>query len=84
MAITKKSRIPETKNLLTDADSRTNTILERLRDFSEEKKMFRGGCGFLGLHARPYSVHAKMQTRSMLKNYMKREQTDGLTDITTL
>ena len=30
----KKSRIPETKNLLTDADSRTNTILERLRDLS--------------------------------------------------
>ena len=29
-----KSRIRETKNLLTDADSRINTILERLRDLS--------------------------------------------------
>ena len=28
--ITKKSRLRETKNLLTDADSRTDTILERL------------------------------------------------------
>ena len=28
----KKSRIRETKNLSTDADSRTTTILERLRD----------------------------------------------------
>ena len=28
----KKSRIRETKNLSTDADSRTDTILERLRD----------------------------------------------------
>ena len=27
-----KSRIRETKNLSTDADSRTDTILERLRD----------------------------------------------------
>ena len=30
----KKSRIRETKNLSTDADSRTDTILERLRDLS--------------------------------------------------
>ena len=30
----KKSRIRETKNLSTDADSRTNTILEMLRDLS--------------------------------------------------
>ena len=29
----KKSRIRETKNLLIDADSRTNTILEKLHDF---------------------------------------------------
>ena len=29
-----KSRIRETKNLSTDADSRTNKILERLRDLS--------------------------------------------------
>ena len=28
----KKSRIRETKNLSTDADSKTDTILERLRD----------------------------------------------------
>ena len=28
-----KSRIPETKNLSTDADSRTDTVLEKLRDF---------------------------------------------------
>ena len=32
---TKKSRIRETKNLSTDADSRTDTILERLRDLSK-------------------------------------------------
>ena len=31
----KKSRIRETKNLSTDADSRTDTILERLRFFVE-------------------------------------------------
>ena len=29
-----KSRIRETKNLSPDADSRTDTILERLRDLS--------------------------------------------------
>ena len=38
----RKSRIWETKNLSTDEDSRTDTILERLRDLSkkirEEKK----------------------------------------------
>ena len=32
--IDKKSRIRETKNLSTDADSRTDTVLERLRDLS--------------------------------------------------
>ena len=32
----KKSRIRETKNLSTDADSRTDTILERLRDLSKK------------------------------------------------
>ena len=31
-ALCKKSRIRETKNLSTDADSRTDTILERLHD----------------------------------------------------
>ena len=30
--VKQKSRIQETKNLSTDADSRTDTILERLRD----------------------------------------------------
>ena len=30
--MTKKSRIRETPTLLTDADSRTNTILEKLRN----------------------------------------------------
>ena len=32
----KKSRIRETKNLSTDADSRTDTVLERLRDLSKK------------------------------------------------
>ena len=34
----KKSRIRETSNLSTDADRRTDTILERLRDLSKKKK----------------------------------------------
>ena len=34
----KKSRIRETLNLSTDADRRTNTILERLRDLSKKKE----------------------------------------------
>ena len=34
----KKSRIRETSNLSTDADRRTDTILERLRDLSLKKK----------------------------------------------
>ena len=33
-----KSRIRETKNLSTDADSKTNTILEGLCDSSKKKK----------------------------------------------
>ena len=33
----KKSRIRETSNLLTDADRRTDTILERLSDLSKKK-----------------------------------------------
>ena len=36
--ILQKFRIRETKNLSTDADSRTDTILERLRDLSLKKK----------------------------------------------
>ena len=34
----KKYRIRETKNVLTDADSRTDTILERLHDLSKKIK----------------------------------------------
>ena len=34
----KKSRIRETKNLSTDAESRTDTILERLCDLSKKRK----------------------------------------------
>ena len=34
----KKSRIRETSNLSTDADRRTDTILERLRDLSQQKR----------------------------------------------
>ena len=36
--INKKSCIRETKNLSTDVDSRTDTILERLPDLSERRK----------------------------------------------
>ena len=34
----KKSRIRETSNLSTDADRRTDTILESLRDLSRKEK----------------------------------------------
>ena len=34
----KKSRIRETKNLSTDADSKTDTILERLHNLSKKKE----------------------------------------------
>ena len=37
--VKEKSRIRETKHLSTDADSRTDTILERLRDLSKKKKI---------------------------------------------
>ena len=40
----KKSRIRETKNLSTDADSRTDTIFERLSDLSIFLKRL---CAFL-------------------------------------
>ena len=65
----KKSRIRETKNLSIDADSRTDTILERLQDLSKKRRKKCLGRGsrliwntspFLGLHARADSVHAKM------------------------
>ena len=36
----KKSSLRETKNLSTDADSKTDTILERLRDLSERIKIY--------------------------------------------
>ena len=36
----KKSRIRVTKNLSTNADSRTNTILKRLRDLSLKKYIY--------------------------------------------
>ena len=36
--LNKKSCIRETKNLSTDADSKTDTILERLRDLKQSKK----------------------------------------------
>ena len=36
--LTKKSRIQETKNLSTNADSRTDTIYERMRNLSEINK----------------------------------------------
>ena len=35
----KKFRIRETKNLLTDVDSRTDKMLERLQDLSFKKKI---------------------------------------------
>ena len=37
ISLQKKSRIRETSNLSTDADRRTDTILERLRDLSFKK-----------------------------------------------
>ena len=37
--VPEKSRIRETKNLTTNAYSRTDTILERLRDLSHTKKL---------------------------------------------
>ena len=39
----KKSRIRETSNLSTDADRRTDTILESLRDLSKKERKKRGG-----------------------------------------
>ena len=48
LSLSQKSRIRETKNLSTDADSRTDTILERLRDLSlKQKKYGEGGIYFL-------------------------------------
>ena len=36
--LSKKSRIRETENLSTDADSRTDTIFERLHDLSKKEE----------------------------------------------
>ena len=55
----KKSRIRETSNLSTDADRRTDTILESLRDLSRKRRRKKMGRftrprthpSFLGLHA---------------------------------
>ena len=41
----KKSRIRETKNLSTDKDSRTNTILERLHDLGAVHKLYQPDIG---------------------------------------
>ena len=40
--IKKKSRIRETKNLSTDADRRTDTILDSLRDLSRKRRRKNG------------------------------------------
>ena len=57
----KKSRIRETKNLSTDADIRTNTILERLRDLYLYLfiylNIFGGGDGGGSTNERPRSDH---------------------------
>ena len=47
----KKSRIRETLNLSTDADRRTDTILERLRDLSRKKKKKKGRLTRPRIHA---------------------------------
>ena len=62
--IRKNSRIWETPTLLTDADSRTDTILERLRDLpirTEKQTWSTRKCG-LGPRYGGDSVHAKMLT----------------------
>ena len=52
---TKKSRIRETSNLSTDADCRTDTILESLRDWSRREKKL--GCWRVHASTRP-RIHA--------------------------
>ena len=61
----KKSRIRETPTLSTDADSRTDTILERLRDLpirTEKRTWSMQKCG-LGPLLGEDSVHIKILTR---------------------
>ena len=55
----KKSRIRETSNLSTDADRRTDTILESLRDLSRKKKKKKKKMGRLTCPR----VHASTRTR---------------------
>ena len=65
-----KSRIRETPTLLTDADSRTDTILERLRDLpirTEKRTWSTQKCG-LGSQKGGDSVHAKMLTWFTLRS----------------
>ena len=56
--LNKKSWIRETKNLSTDADSRTNTILERLQDLSAE-----GGGGGGGGVGGGFEIVSQQQIR---------------------
>ena len=52
-----KSRIRETLNLSTDADRRTDTILESLRDLSRKKRRKKLGCWRVHASTRP-CIHA--------------------------
>ena len=56
----KKSRIRETSNLSTDADRRTDTILESLRDLSRKKEEEKNGA--VDASRRP-RVHAYTRPR---------------------
>ena len=53
----KKSLIRETSNLSTDADCKTNTILESLRDLSRKKKKKKKGSLRVHTSMRPH-IHA--------------------------
>ena len=53
----KKCRIRKTKNLSTDADNRTNTVLERLRFFVEVEVLTLFLLG--GQMALPFNMNAK-------------------------
>ena len=57
----KKYRIWETPTLSTDAESRTDTILERLRDLQIAQK------SGIGPRKNADSVHAKVGTQSTQK-----------------
>ena len=67
-----KSRIQETPTLSTDANSRTDTILGRLRDLpirTEKRTWSTRKCG-LGSRKNADSVHAKVVTRSTQKYWL--------------